>query len=475
MAVDVLVPQMGESVLEGTILEWKVKVGDKVKPDQPLVELMTDKINIEIPSEAEGILTHQYAKEGDVVPVGTRIASIDDGGGAGAEAAKETEHLPQAEKAPKGTQATEPGVTEPPPTKKEQPAPVATAAPPKPKPSVEGTAPAGKGKLSPKVRMMIREYSLDPSTIVPTGKNGIVKVEDVERAIEERSEAQGYTAAPIPAPSMPEAAQTGPRPEVHKPAAEAAVPAEPKVKVEVPRFQPLPESQRERREPIVGIRKSISEHMVRSVQTSPHVTTFEDLDLTDLANYRNEIKADFKATYGANITFMPFIIKAVCVGLKEYPKLNASMTQQEIIYKNYYNIGVAVAREEGLIVPVIKDADKKTIIELAVELAQLGEKARRNRLVPDDVSGGTFSVTNAGMFGATASTPIINQPQVAILGVHAIAKKPWVVDGEITIRDISTFGLSFDHRLIDGHTAVQFLHRVHELLADPKKLALFLR
>lgn len=448
MAVDVLVPQMGESVLEGTILEWKVKIGDRVKADQPLVELMTDKINIEIPSETDGILTHLYAKEGEVVPVGTRIATIDDGGAA-AKTAKTSEERPQA--APAAVSAP--------------------AAPPKPRPAVAGTAPAGQGKLSPKVRVMIREYSLDPATIVPTGKDGIVKVEDVLRAVEERSLAQGFAAAPIPAPAPPESAAAGPRPETPPP----AVPAAPKVTIEVPKFAPLPESQRERREPVTGIRKSISEHMVRSVQTSPHVTTFEELDLTDLAAFRNEIKTDFWATYGANITFMPFIVKAVCVALKEYPKLNASMTEKEIIYKNYYNIGIAAAREEGLIVPVIKDADKKSVVELAVEIAQLGDKAKRNRLVPDDVSGGTFSITNAGMFGATASTPIINQPQVAILGVHAIVKRPWVVNGEIAIRDISSFGLSFDHRLIDGHTAVQFLHRIHELLADPRRLALHLR
>jgi pyruvate/2-oxoglutarate dehydrogenase complex dihydrolipoamide acyltransferase (E2) component len=172
---------------------------------------------------------------------------------------------------------------------------------------------------------------------------------------------------------------------------------------------------------------------------------------------------------------MPFVMKAVCVGLKEFPTINASMTDQEIIVKNYFNIGVAVARDEGLIVPVVKDADKKNLIELAVEIDNLGRKARDNKLSPDDVSGGTFSLTNAGMFGATASTPIINQPQVAILGIHAVSKRAWVIDGEIAVRDISTFALSFDHRLIDGHTAVKFLHRVHEYLADPKRLLLHLR
>jgi pyruvate/2-oxoglutarate dehydrogenase complex dihydrolipoamide acyltransferase (E2) component len=287
---------------------------------------------------------------------------------------------------------------------------------------------------------------------VPTGNNGRVTVEDVQRAVDSRTGAAGFAET-----SSPTAAAT------------------PRVKVEVPKFTPAASGERETRVPLAGVRKLISDHMVHSVRTSPHVTTFEDIDLTALVAYRNSIKADFKATYGANITFMPFIVKAVCLAMKEFPMMNASMTDTEIIYKNYYNIGIAVAREEGLIVPVIKDADRKSIVELAVEIGGLGEKARTNRLKPDDVSGGTFSLTNAGMFGATSSTPIINQPQVAILGIHAVVPKPWVVDGQIVIRNISSFGLSFDHRLIDGHEAVQFLHRVHEYLSDLNKMTLHLR
>ncbi len=456
MAMDVLVPQMGESVLEGTILEWKVKVGDEVKYDQPLVELMTDKVNVEIPSEADGIITQILAKEGDVVPVGTRIAVIDDGKGAS-----------------KGT----PAEAKPDPTEQPQPAEPAMPKAGAPKvPEKKGTAPVGRGKMSPKVKMLIREYSLDPATITPTGKDGRVTVQDVEDAVAARSTEAGFSQQAVPsptpsAPSMPPSPPAGAAPVAPQPQR----PAEPKVKVEVPVFEPLPESQRERREPVVGIRKMISDHMVKSVQTSPHVTTFEDVDMTELVNYRESIKKDFRETYGANITYMPFIVKAVCVALKEYPKLNASMTEKEIIYKNYYNVGIAVAREEGLIVPVIKNADKKSIVEIAVEIGQIGERARKNQLSPDDVSGGTFSLTNAGMFGAMGSTPIINQPQVAILGIHAIVKKPWVVDDEIKIRHISNFGLSFDHRLIDGHTAVQFLHRVAGFLADPTGMVLHLR
>jgi pyruvate/2-oxoglutarate dehydrogenase complex dihydrolipoamide acyltransferase (E2) component len=454
MPVDVLVPQMGESVLEGTILEWKVKVGGHVKVNQPLVELMTDKVNVEIPAEVEGILMQQFAKKGDVVPVGTRIAVIDEKGG-------KAEALVEKPEAQIATVVKEAAVR-----KSAEPAAAKKAAPP----SVKPTSEIGRGRMSPKVKMLIREYSLDPSMITPTGKEGRVTVEDVMRTVESRAAGAGLTFGPVPPPA-PTTIPAAPSEQAAAPPPET----KPKVVVKIPVFEPLPESQRETRVPLVGVRKMISDHMVKSVRTSPHVTTFEDLDLTELVAYRQQIKDEFMATYGVNITFLPFIVKAVCLALKEFPNVNASMTETEIILKNYYNIGIAVARDEGLIVPVIRDADKKSIVELTVEMTHLGEKARSNRLTPDDVSGGTFSITNAGMLGATASTPIINQPQVAILGVHAIVKRPWVVDNQIVVRDISTFTLSFDHRLIDGHVAVQFLHRIHEYLADPKKLLLHLR
>ncbi|MDH3892127.1 MAG: 2-oxo acid dehydrogenase subunit E2 [candidate division Zixibacteria bacterium] len=444
MAADVLVPQMGESVLEGTILEWKVKVGDHVSLNQPLVELMTDKVNVEIPAEVAGVLIEVLVEEGEVVPVGAIIARIEDGSG-------DTKAKP-AQKASARKETTTAKTPQPAVAKKSAPAGASAST-------------INRAGMSPKVKMMVREYSLDPATIKPTGPQGRVTVDDVERAVQSRSAATGYTAGPIPPPPPPVvAAAPSPGP--------AAAPI---VNVDIPAFEPLPQAQRETRQPLQGVRKLISDHMVHSVHTSAHVTTFEDLDLTALVDYRNANKAEFRSTYGANLTFLPFIAKAVCVGLKEFPKMNASLTDEEIILKNFYNIGIAVAREDGLIVPVIKDADRKTIVELAVEIAQLGEKARTGGLTPEDVSGGTFSLTNAGMFGATASTPIIAQPQVAILGIHAIAKRPWVVDGEIVVRDVSTFGLSFDHRLIDGHTAVQFLHRVHGLLADPNKLLMQLR
>jgi 2-oxoglutarate dehydrogenase E2 component (dihydrolipoamide succinyltransferase) len=454
MAQDVVVPQMGESVLEGTILQWKIKIGDRVEINQPLVELMTDKVNVEIPAETSGILTAQFVKEGDVVPVGTRIATIDDGKGA-------------ATGARPGSSAT-PAISV-----AEAVAPVATAAA-KLAPQVKATGEIGKGMMSPKVRMLIREYGVDPLAIIPTGKEGRVTVEDVMRAVEQRSSSQGLQSGPVPSPVQPSMPTSYTAP-VGSAAAASAAQREPKVKVQIPVFAPLPEAQRVTRTPLMGARKLISDHMVKSKATSAHVTTFEDIDMTELVKFRNEIKKDFRETYGVNITYMPFIVKAACIALKEYPTINASLTEKEIIVKNYFNIGIAVARDEGLIVPVIKDADKKSIVEIAVEINSLGEKARTNRLKPDDVADGTFSLTNAGMFGATASTPIIAQPQVAILGIHMVSKRPWVVNDQIVIRDISSFGMSFDHRLIDGHTAVQFLHRVHEFLADPTKLLVHLR
>ncbi len=420
MAFEVVVPQMGESVLEGTIVEWKVAEGDKVKVNQPLVEIMTDKVNVEIPSEVEGVIEKIQAQPGDLVPVGQLLCTI---------AAKGAVPAP-AEK------------------KKDAPAP-AKAAPAKKAPAgATAPVPSGKkAKMAPAVRKLIRDYGLDAATIAGTGTDGRITREDVEKAAAARSTVAG---AAQPKPAVPAAKYTPPP---------ATAPA----------------GATEERMPLEGPRKLIAEHMVRSRQTSAHVTTFEDCDFTNLVEYRKEHKDQFLATYGAKLTYMPFIMKAAAEGLREFPAMNASLTDTEIILKKYYNIGVAVARENGLIVPVVKNVDQKSIIDLAIEVNDLGTRARDEQLTLDEVQGGTFTLTNAGMFGATASTPVINQPQVAILGIHNISEKPVVRNGEIVIRHMSTFGLSFDHRLIDGHIAVQFLHMVIGFLENPASLLLRLR
>jgi 2-oxoglutarate dehydrogenase complex dihydrolipoamide succinyltransferase (E2) component len=447
MAFDVVVPQMGESVHEGTIVEWKVNKGDKVEVNQPLVEVMTDKINVEIPAEVGGVLEEILVEPGTVVPVGKVIARISSDGAPGA---KKKEAVAEAQQ--KTVDTAEGKKAE----SKEQ----------------EGSRKARvsgyKARMVPAVRKLIREYGLDASDIDGSGPDGRITKEDVERAAQQRS--------PVLAAKAPERPKSVPQPAATP---SAAPHAEPKPAAgQMPKYVPPPVSADEKREeriPLAGPRKSIAAHMTHSKQTSPHVTTFEDCDFTELVKYRARVKDDFQASYGAKLTYMPFIMKAAAEALKEYPTVNASMTDEEIIIKKYYNIGIAVARDVGLIVPVVKNVDKKSIIDIAVEINDLGERARREKLTLDDVQGGTFTVTNAGMFGATASTPIISQPQVAILGVHMIQKKPVVHDDEIVIRDMMTFGLSFDHRLIDGHTAVQFLHQMIQYLERPTSLLLRLR
>jgi len=425
MAFNVVVPQMGESVHEGTIVEWKVAVGDKVKRDQTLVEIMTDKVNVEIPADTAGVIEKILVEPGEVVSVGKIICTIAAEGEAPApEKPKEVkEDIPRKEGKPSGKKAAKKPV------------------------------PGRKPKMAPAVRKLVRDYGLDPAEIEGTGDGGRITREDVEKAAAGRSVVAG--AGPVP----------------EKPAA----PAEAKVPAYTPPPPTAGDEKVEERIKLEGPRKLISDHMIKSRRTSAHVTTFEDCDFTELVEYRRQFKDEFFEKYGAKLTYMPFIMKAAVECLKEYPKLNASMTDDEIIYKKYYNIGVAVARETGLIVPVIHNVDRKSIIDLAIEINDKGNRARLDQLKLDEVQGGTFTLTNAGMFGAAASTPIINQPQVAILGVHNIAEKPVVRGGEIVIRHMSTFCLSFDHRLIDGHTAVLFLHRLIRYLEHPTGLLLGLR
>lgn len=417
MTFEVVVPQMGESVLEGTIVEWKVSEGDKVTVNQPLVEIMTDKVNVEIPSEVDGVIEKIMSQPDEVVPVGTLICTINTSGDVPKEAPDKKAKTPPKETAPAKKTSS-------------------------PQPAASGK----KVKMAPAVRKLVRDFGIDPSTISGTGPDGRITKEDVKKAAASRS------------------------------VVSEAKPSEPVAKA--PAYTPPPASggeQLEERLPLAGARKSIADHMVRSRQTSAHVTTFEECDFTELVEYRNKHKESFLQNYGAKLTFMPFIINAAVVALKEFPTLNATLTDTEIILKKYYNIGVAVARENGLIVPILKNVENKSIVDLAVEINSLGERARDDKLTLDDVQGGTFTITNAGMFGATASTPIINQPQVAILGVHNISEKPVVREGQIVIRSMSTFGLSFDHRLIDGHTAVQFLHRLIEYIESPRLLSMRMR
>ncbi len=412
MATVLKVPQMGESVVEGTINKWFVEVGQPIKKDEPIVELLTDKVNVSLPADADGVLLEILAPVGTIVPVGKDIAVI---GAPGEKAAASV----TTTAAPAATVA--------------KAAPVIAAPVPAP---VSGEP----QRLSPAVRRLIKEYGVDVTRLQGTGAGGRVTQKDVEDYIARMGKPASATAP-------------------------TSTSATPSYRPSVTGFD---SGRRVEEIPIPRIRKLISEHMVRSKQTSAHVTTFDECDFTRLVEFRQQHVDRIEKEQGIRITYMPFLIAAACKALKEFPYVNASLTEDKIILKHYYNIGVAVARDAGLIVPVIKNADSKGVVELMRDLKDLGDRARADRLTPADIEDGTFSITNAGVYGALNSTPIISQPQVAILGVHTIQKRPVVRDGQIVIRDMMNLGMSFDHRLIDGQYAVQFLRRLITYLEFPE-------
>jgi len=435
MPVTIVVPQLGESVVEGTVGKWLKKEGDPIAKDEPIVEIITDKINIELPAPSAGTLGKILIPEGTVAQVGQQLGVI----------------LAQGESMPAGGGAAA-GAPAP---QKQGPAPAAPQpAPtaPRPAPQQAGVAVADSQngadqRVSPAVRKLLKEHQLDVSGIRGSGMGGRVTREDVLSHIE------GSRVAA----SMPQAPGRAPAPQ-----------AAPQPLKAIPSFAQAG-SREEEVVQATNVRKKIAENMLRSRHMAAHCATWDEVDMTALVELRTRLKEKVKATYGVNLTYMPFILKAVVKALHEYPMLNASMTEGgEIHYKKYYNIGIAVHRDSGLIVPVLHDADRKTLLQVAHEIEDLGGRARADKLKLEDIQGGTFTVTNAGMFGATASTPIINYPEAGVLGVHLIQERPAVRDHRIVIRQMMTLVVSFDHRLVDGTPAVQFLHRVKELLEDPE-------
>jgi len=316
------------------------------------------------------------------------------------------------------------------------------------------TAPSTDGmRLSPAVRKLAKEHNLDVSQIRGSGMGGRVTREDVLAYVE-----AGTVAATARVGTMaPPSAQPSIQPSAPRPLAP----------IPVPSFS-APGSREVEVRPLTNVRKRIAENMLRSRHNAAHCSTWDEADMTALVELRGRLKEKVKTQYGLNLTYMPFIVRAVTRALKEFPVLNASMTETEIHYKKYYSIGIAVHRDQGLIVPVVHDADRKTVVQLAAEIEDLGKRARAEKLTLDDIQGGTFTITNAGMFGATASTPIINYPEAAILGVHLIQERAVVRDHRVVVRWMMTLVVSFDHRLVDGTPAVMFLHRVKELLEDPE-------
>ncbi|MFN7920709.1 MAG: dihydrolipoamide acetyltransferase family protein [Bryobacteraceae bacterium] len=452
--VDVVMPQMGESIVEGTLTKWLKKPGDPVNRDEPLFEISTDKVDSEIPCPAAGVLAEILVAEGSTVAINTVVGRISEG-----------------QEAVVAKPATQPAAAPPPP-----PAPAAAQVPPmaasspmvapvsaEPPPPPEAAAPAAAatevdGPLSPLVRRMARENNIDLAKVRGTGMGGRITKQDLEAHISART-------APAPAAAPVAPAAVAPAPPPPAPAA-AAAPAPPPAPAAVAPPAPAVPA-KSRVEALSVMRQKIAEHMVFSKHTSAHVTTVHKVDMTKIVKLREKSKVAFQERYGFGLTYLPFIVRAAADALKAFPIVNASIDGKNLIYHNDINVGIAVALEGGygLIVPVIKNADEKNVVGLQRSIVDLANRARSKQLKPDDVQGGTFSITNFGTYGSIFATPVINQPQVAILGVGSVEKVPTVVEGDaIAIRSIAHLALTFDHRLIDGAIGDQFCQKMKSVL-----------
>ncbi len=403
MKSDVIMPQMGESIAEGTVVKWLKKIGDAVKRDEPLFEISTDKVDAEIPSPASGKLVEIKISEGKTVPINTVVAIIDGDGAAAAEAPPKKEEKKTPERVPSGD-ATR------------------VIAPPKPaaEPSAEETR---RQRSSPLVRKIARERGVDLARLEGTGISGRVTKKDILEHLEKAP----AEVRPVPTPS-------------------AAGPVE--------------------RVAMSPMRRKIAEHMVMSRRTSAHVTTVFEVDYGRVSELREKFKKGYEAQHGTKLTYMTFIAKSAIDGLRAWPIVNASVDGDTVVYKKDINIGIAVALDWGLIVPVIKKADEKSLVGLSKAIADVADRARNKKLSPEDVQDGTFTITNPGVFGSLFGTPIINQPQVAILGVGTIEKRVCVVNDMIAVRPRGYLAISYDHRLIDGAVADQFMNVLKKSLEN---------
>ena len=410
MAIEITVPTLGESVVEATIARWLKKAGEAVAADEPVVELETDKVTLEVPAPTNGTLVDIVAGEGATVEVGALLAKMEEGAAPAPKA-----DMPKAE-APK---AEAPAAA----------APVAAAPAPKAAPA------AANQTLSPAVRRLVEENNLNPAAIPATGKDGRLTKADVQDAIAKGIGKASAGAAP------------------------AAV-------------QPRKDDVREERVPMSRLRRVIAQRLKDAQNTAAMLTTFNEVDMSALMALRAEYKEDFEKNHGARLGFMGMFVKAAITALQEYPAVNAEIHGDDIIYKNFYNIGVAVGTPQGLVVPVLKDAQDMSLSDVEKTIADFGIRARDGKLGPADMMNGTFTISNGGVYGSLMSTPIINPPQSAILGMHKIQKRPVAVGDKVEIRPMMYLALSYDHRIIDGREAVSFLVRIKESIEDPRRLLL---
>jgi 2-oxoglutarate dehydrogenase E2 component (dihydrolipoamide succinyltransferase) len=405
---EIRVPTLGESVSEATIGKWFKKPGDAVAVDEPLVELETDKVTIEVPAPAAGVLEAIAAKDGETVAVGALLGQIKEGAGAPAAA---------------------------------KPAAAPAAAPAKAAPAAPAAAPSGDMPVAPSVRKMAAETGIEPSTVPGTGKDGRVTKGDMLAAIERAA------AAPTPVPS----------------------PAAP-VQVRAP--SPADDAAREERVKMTRLRATIARRLKDAQNTAAMLTTFNEVDMKAVMDLRNHYKDAFEKKNGVKLGFMGFFVRACVQALKDIPAVNAEIDGGDIIYKNYYHVGVAVGTERGLVVPVIRDCDHKSLAQIEKEIADAGRRARDGQLKIEEMQGGTFTISNGGVYGSLMSTPILNAPQSGILGMHKIQERPVAIGGKVEIRPMMYLALSYDHRIVDGREAVTFLVRVKEVLEDPARLIL---
>jgi pyruvate dehydrogenase E2 component (dihydrolipoamide acetyltransferase) len=453
MATDVVMPQMGESIFEGTITKWLKKPGDKVERDEPLFEISTDKVDAEIPSPSAGVLKEIKVNEGQTVPIQTVVAVIDGAGSAAAAPA------PTPAKTPAPQAAAAPA---PPPAARPATPPPAAAAPTQTAPQAVPVPQRSGERIhsSPLVRRMAAERGIDLTTVPGTGAGGRISKQDIEAVIA----AGGVPAAastPAAAPARPATPATSVAPappavsggQIHV-AFESAVPRE---KIYFGNYQV---------EPMSNMRQRIAEHMVASKRVSAHVYSVDEIDMTKVASLRAKAKDEFEQRYETKLTFMPFFVKAAVAGLRAFPTMNASLDGTNVVLHKEINIGIAVALDWGLIVPVVKGADEKNVLGIQRTLNDLAERARSKKLKPEEVQEGTFSITNPGVFGGLFGLPVISQPNVGILGLGMIEKRPVVINDSIAIRSMCYVTLSYDHRVVDGAVAHRFLHQVKETLEN---------
>ena len=415
MSIEIKVPAMGESVTEATVARWFKKEGDAVARDEPLLELETDKVTVEVPAPADGAIESIAVKAGDTVQVGTVLGAIAEG-----KAGKATPVMsrnPDAVVAPVSAPETKPA--------------------PAPKPAAVAAAPAtAVAPVMPSVRRIAEESGLDPSRVAASGKDGRVSKGDMLAALE--ASAQQHAMRPM------SAAPAGPR----------------------------PHAAREERVTMSRLRKTIALRLKESQNTAAQLTTFNEVDMSHVMALRSEYKESFEQKHGVRLGFMGFFVKACVAALKELPNLNAEIEGDDIVYKNYYDIGVAVSTERGLMVPVVRDAETLSLAGIEAAIGDFGARARDNKLKIEELQGGTFTITNGGVFGSLMSTPILNSPQSGILGMHKIQPRPVAIDDKVVIRPMMYLALSYDHRLVDGREAVTFLVRVKENLEDPQRILL---